>query len=126
MVEALEFHAQEQKNRLNRQIVGEELRKEQVDLLLSLALNRMKKNPQVLMSACPTKGKRFQVKLPYLLSADQKRVYYNEVVEIMLSQAEGKQVKDVNPYALIRHLKDSIETEYVSPKLIAKLIQKTA
>jgi hypothetical protein len=50
-----------------------------------VALKRLQKEKaEVLLQDMPTFGKRFNFKLKYLLSPEQKRVYYSQLADILI------------------------------------------
>lgn len=57
-------------------------------------------------------------------------MYYNHVLatlsnEIESTLSQGQMVyQDVSPFTILRHLRDSVEQEYCSPKLIAQVLQQ--
>lgn len=71
VLEALDFQAQELRHRQNKKDIHEMLSKENIDLLLVLATNRLKGLAKhTLLASFPSQGARFKVKLQYLLTDD--------------------------------------------------------
>lgn len=85
-------------------------------MLLILAMNKVKAEAkQTLIDPFPVSAKRFGLKLEYLLTPEQKRVYYNHVLATLSNEIEntisqGPMVyQDVSAFTILRHLRDSVE-----------------
>ncbi len=58
---------------------------------MNITLARVKGSAKhTLLSPFPGLGLRFNLKLKYLLSPEQKKVYYNELLSTLISEIENK------------------------------------
>jgi len=76
-----------------------------------MAVNRMERDKQILLLPHPPQGKKFNIKLQYVLKPDQKRSYYNKVLKTFVDQIESTP-NLVKPYTIINCLKNNLELEY--------------
>jgi hypothetical protein len=95
-MEALDFHSQELKARhgSKARVYEQGLSPGQLDSLLALTLSKIKRKAKhTLLEPFPSQGHRFNIKLVSLLSVEQKRIYYNEVLKILISEVKAKLAK---------------------------------
>jgi hypothetical protein len=96
VMEALDFHAQELKARYGSKarVYEQGLSQGQLDGLLALTLSKIKRKAKhTLLEPFPSQGHRFNIKLASLLSVEQKRIYYNEVLKTLISEVKAKLVR---------------------------------
>lgn len=71
VLEALDFHAKELKNRFNKPNLHEYISKDSIDLLLILAMNKINAEAKhTLLDPFPVSANRFALKLEYLLTPE--------------------------------------------------------
>lgn len=113
VMEALEFHAQELRARK-----GVVFRFPELDALVQQTLARVQaQSRHTLRDAAPQKGLRFSLKMEHLLSPEQKRTYYSGVLAALTADMGA-------PFTVLRHLKESLETDFVPPRQLAQALVK--
>jgi hypothetical protein len=59
--------------------------------MILLVIHRIKKGAKnILLKPYPAQGDRFNIKLEHLLKPEQKVVYYNSILEALISEIETK------------------------------------